>query len=191
VLEDRAHELGPDQRRQVVVDDHPLVVPGRRSAGGVEDVGLGDAAIPGQIDEPVVGPDHRDVELRDEQMDVVARVADQCEALGVAWEVGLLAFVVSAEQQHRRVVAPVEVRAPDLAGPVQALEVRPGAAKVDGIGQLGAPGQGAAVRGDVVGDELPEQRPPGGGLDRVVAILASVADPSRGTERPKHLLGPG
>ena len=187
VLEYRVDQLGADQPREVVVDDHPLVVPDGLAPRGLEDVRGGDAALAGQLDQPVVDLDHRHVQLRDDDVNVVARVADQRDSLGVSRHVVLLAAIVASEQQQRRVVAAVEERAADLARSVQALEVRPRAAEVDGARELGAGGQRRAIGGDVMGDELSEQGPAGGGLGRVLAALTTVTDAAGAPER-KHRL---
>ena len=55
-----------------------------REARLVEHLGLGDAVLAQPVDEQVVRAQERDVELVDEQVHVVARVADQREPLLVA-----------------------------------------------------------------------------------------------------------
>jgi hypothetical protein len=123
------------------------------------------------------------VQLRDDNVDVVARVADQRDSLGVSRHVGPLSLVVATEQQQRRVVAAEEERTADLARSVEALEVRPRTAEVDGVRELGAVGQRRAIGCDVVRDELSEQWPAGGGLDRVLAALTTVTDAAGAAER--------
>jgi hypothetical protein len=81
VLEDRVDQLGADQPGQVVVHDRPLVVPGSPATGRLEDFTRRHAALALGNEESVVDADHRHVQLRDEQMDVVSRVADQSNAL--------------------------------------------------------------------------------------------------------------
>jgi hypothetical protein len=46
------------------------------------------------IDRSVVQAKHREVELRDEEVNVVARIADQRDAFAIARKVGLLTRVV-------------------------------------------------------------------------------------------------
>ena len=119
------------------------------------------------------------MELVDEQVHVVARVADQREALRVARDV----VAAAAEQELRRIVALVEVGAPDRAAAVQALEVEPRRAEVPQRALLRVRAKRRAVGGDVVGDELAEERPAGRD-GRVVgalglgASLASQAPPA-------------
>src|SRR5213075_640134 len=100
----------------------------------------------------------------------------------------LLAAVVSTEQQQRRVVAAVQERAADLSRSVEALEVGSRATEVDGIGELGACGERRSIGSDVVGDELPEQRPSGGGLGCVVAALAAVAESAGAAEQKQGVV---
>ena len=181
-------QLGTDQSWEVVVDDHPLVVPGRFAPRRLEDLRTGDAAVAGQLDEPVVDLDHRYVQLRDDYVDVVARVADQRDSLRVSRHVGLLSPLVATEQQQRRVVAAVKERTTDLARSVEALEVRPRTAEVDSVRELGAVGQRRAIGGDVVRDELSEQGPARGGLGRVLAGLTTVTDAAGGAERQQRVV---
>jgi hypothetical protein len=46
----------------------------------LEDIRGGDAALAGQLDQPVVDLGHRHAQLRDDDVRVVARVADRREA---------------------------------------------------------------------------------------------------------------
>jgi hypothetical protein len=100
--------------------------------------------------------DHRHMQLRDEDVNVVAGIADQRDSLGVSRHVGLLAAPVAIEQQLRRVVAAIQVRTTEMAVSVEALEVRPRAAEIDGDRVLGVAGQRGAIGSDVVCDELSE-----------------------------------
>src|SRR3954451_17186767 len=120
-------------------------------------------------------------------MNVVARVADQRDSLGVSGQVGLLSPLVATEQQQRRIVATVEEWSADLATSVEAFEVRPGTAKVDCVRELGAMSQRRAIGGDVVGDELSEQGPAGGGLGRVLAVRTPVTDATGGAKRKQRI----
>jgi hypothetical protein len=113
-------------------------------------------------------------------MHVVAGVADQGHALLVARHVG----AVGAEQELRRVVDVEQVRRADRAVRVDHLQVELRDARVAQRPGIDATGDGRAVGGDVVGDQLAEERPPGG-LDGVVAAGAQpvqdhgrVADPA-------------
>ena len=65
-----------DEAGQEVVEDKPLVVPAGRATRLVEERGFRRAVGAQPVDQPVVQLQHRDVELVDEPMDVVARVAD-------------------------------------------------------------------------------------------------------------------
>jgi hypothetical protein len=134
-----------------------------------------------------VKAEHRQVKLRDEDVNVVARIADQGDALAIAWKVGLLARLVHAEQQLGRVVAPVEERAADRTVAVDAFEV--GAWRAEVLDALAgrSPDQRAAVGGDVVRDQLAEERPAGGDVDGVGAVVTPVADAAR-TRKPQQPL---
>ena len=88
---DLLDEIAPDELDQEVLDDHPLVVPHRGAPGGVEALGRVDAVLAQAVDEPVVRADQGVVQLRDEDVDVVARVAHQGGALLVARHVAVAA----------------------------------------------------------------------------------------------------
>jgi hypothetical protein len=142
------------------------------------------------IDHAVVKAEHRQVELRDEDVNVVARIADQGDALAVARQVGLLARIVQAEQELGRVVAPVEERVADRTVAVDALEVRARRAEVlDALTGRSAY-ERAAVGGDVVGDQLAEEGPAGRDVDGVGAGVTRVADAARTRQAKQSLLVP-
>ena len=86
-VEQARGELGSDQAREEVVQDHPLVVPGEQGPCPVEDRGVGLAVGAQPLDEQVVGVQEGDLELVHEQVAVVAGVADQRHAFGVAGHV--------------------------------------------------------------------------------------------------------
>jgi hypothetical protein len=75
----------PDRERQELVDHDPLVVPPDQPPRLLE--GVGDALIAQPVHRAVVEPQESQVKLGDEQVDVVARVADEGCALMVAREV--------------------------------------------------------------------------------------------------------
>ena len=180
-IEQPCGELGSDQGREEVVQDHPLVVPGEREPRLVEHRRLGLAVRAQPIDEQVVGAQEGDLQLVHEQVAVVARVADQRHALGVAGDVD----AALAEQQPGGVVALVEIGRPDRPTAVDGLEVRPRRAVVAQRIGIGPVDERGAIGGDVMGDELAEERP--SGLDRgVVAAVglerAAVAGPADNPE---------
>ena len=177
----RSSSSAPIRPRQVVVEQDPLVVPHRRPPRLVEDVRLGDAVLAQAVDDEVVRAQERDVELVDEQVHVVARVADQREPLLVARHV----VAARAEQQLGRVVALVEVRAADGAAAVDALEVQARRAEVPQPVLLGVRAQRRAVGGDVVRDELADERPAGRDGRVVAARLLGLARRRR-RRRPRR-----
>ena len=71
------HDLASNQAWYVVMENDPLVVPDRLLPGLNEEIGLGHAGSAKAIDQPVVEDDHRHVQLRDEEVDVVAGIADE------------------------------------------------------------------------------------------------------------------
>ena len=185
---DLADQLRPHQARQVVVDDHPLVEPGDRAPRLVEDRRLRHRGRPAEVvDHAVVQTKHRQVKLRDKDVNVVARIADHRDALTIARNVGLLAGIVQAEQQLGRVVAPVEERVADRTVAVDAFEVRPWRAEVLGALTDRSVCQRAAVGRDVMSDQLAEHGPAGRDPDGIRAGITPVAD-AAGTRQPKQPL---
>jgi hypothetical protein len=110
-------QLLADHPREQIVDDHPLVVPGQRAAGLIEQLGLAHAIRPQPVDQPAVGADERDLHLAHEHVRVVPGIADQPDALLVAWDVAVVL------EQLRRIAAAEQVRRPDRPTAVQRLEV--------------------------------------------------------------------
>ena len=83
-------ELRADEAREEVVHDQPLVMPAQHAARFVEHVALGCCVIAHAVDDQVVGLDERDLHLAHEDVDVVARVADEREPLAVARHVAVV-----------------------------------------------------------------------------------------------------
>jgi hypothetical protein len=182
---DLADQLGPHEARQVVVDDHPLVEPGDGAPRLLEDRRLRHRGRPAEVvDHAVVQAEPRQVELRDKDVNVIARIADHRDALTIARKVGLLARVVHAEQQLGGVVALVEERVADRTVAVDAFEVRAWRAEVLGALTGRSACQRAAVGRDVVGDQLAEEGPAGRDVDGVGAAVTPVAD-AAGTRQPE------
>jgi hypothetical protein len=107
------------------------------------------------VDQPVVQLDEGDGHLAREQMHVVAWIPDERDPLVIAGHVAAL----SRQQQPGRVVLGVQVRRADRPGAVQTLQVGPRHSEVAGSVGIGAVRHRRAVSGDVVGHELPEERP--------------------------------
>jgi hypothetical protein len=133
-----------------------------------------------------VEADERHLHLAHEQMHVVARIAYEGDALLVAGHV----VASGAEKQLRRVVLRVQVGRSDRAGAVDALEVGLGSAEVADLRRVGAVADRRAIGGDVVCDELPEERPHRrrsrvrpGVVREVDAHVAWAAGPAQGVER--------
>jgi hypothetical protein len=132
--------------------------------------------------------EHREVQLRHEEVHVVARVADECDALAVARHVG----AAGAEEELRAVVPVEEIRTTNRSAAVDALEVDTRRAEVADCVGVGLMGDGRAVGGDVVRDELPEDRP-ARRLASVVALAgigrkACVACPATPAEHAEELV---
>jgi hypothetical protein len=85
--EDRVGQRLPDELRQELVHDEPLVMPGQRAAGRCEPL-IDRHPLGGElVDDPVVGEDHRALDPGDDDVLVVARVGDDGLPVGVAGQV--------------------------------------------------------------------------------------------------------
>ena len=109
----------PDERRQKLVKNDPLIVPPQLPGGFVEDVIVALLRQPRFIDKRVVSFEHGEMQLRDQHVRVVARVADNRDALCVSLEVSS----VHTKQELRRVVTLVEERMAGRSVAVQRFEV--------------------------------------------------------------------
>jgi hypothetical protein len=96
--------------------------------------------------------------LSDEQMGVIAGVADQGNALLVAGKVFELRFT-APNQELIRIMNVVEVGLPNRASAVHAFKIKPGAAEVPQGTDVLPFLERASVVGDVMGDELAEEGP--------------------------------
>ena len=79
MLQQSPRALFADRRGQEVEEHRPLVVPGQRSTRLSDEIGLRNAVLPEPVDEAVVSLEHGDVHLRDQKVDILARVADERE----------------------------------------------------------------------------------------------------------------
>jgi hypothetical protein len=129
---------------------------------------------PKSIDQAVVGADEADLHLAHEHVHIVAGVADQGDPVLVAWH-------VAGVEQLRRVVAAIEVRRTHRAAAVERLEVGPRRAHVSQGGEVGVGSQRRAVRRQVVGDVLAEERPARLAVGIAVGV-AAVAEAAGGAD---------
>ena len=178
-------KVGAGHPGQEVLEHHPLVVPARGPLGLPEQRVLVDAVVAQAVHQAVVHAGQRHLELVDEQVGVLARVAHQRHRLVVAGQ------VMAGEQQLRRVVALVQVRVGDRPGAVQALEIGLRRAEVADLRLVGVVRERGAVGGDVVGHVLAEERPARGHARVVVGIVvAAVAPPALDAQRADRRLVP-
>jgi hypothetical protein len=94
----------PDERRQKLVENNPLIVPPQLPGGLVEYATFGYSSPSSVIDKRIVSFQHGEVQLRDQHVRIVARVTDDRGALYVP----LYVSSDLANQELRWVVALVE-----------------------------------------------------------------------------------
>src|SRR5262249_20664572 len=143
------------QRRQELVHDDPLDGPSRVARGVREELQFGNARAACAIDERIVQLQNREMKLRYEHMRVVARVADQRETLGVPRHITALI----AKQTLRRIVPFKEEWMTDRAVTVHTLEIQAGCARILQSQGVDMNMKRRPIGGDVVCDELSEDRP--------------------------------
>ena len=159
IVEQSLRALRADRRGQEVVEHCPLVVPGQRPTSLGDQIGFRDAVLTESINEAVMSLEHGDVHLRDQKVHVLARVADQRDALLVPRQVLRAPLVVESEQHLGRVFPAKEERVANRAVAIHGLEVQACAAGVPNQRRVVVMGHRGSVGCDVMGDELPEHRP--------------------------------
>ena len=122
--------LLPDRRGQEVEEDGPLVVPGQGATRVRHQIGLRDAVLTQSVNEAVVGLEHGNVHLRDKEVDILTRVADEGDAFLVARKVLRVAVVVQTEQHLGWVFSAEEERTADRTVAVHALQIQARAPRV-------------------------------------------------------------
>ena len=153
-----ADQLVADEAWQEVVDHRPLVVPPGKPARGLEHP-LGPHPLgTGEIDEPVVKLRECDVQLRDDQVLIVAGFDDESATRQIARQVED-AVDVQLQPELGRIVRVIDRRIDGRPTPVDGVEVVARRAEVDacvGVGLLLR--ERRVVERDVVVDELADER---------------------------------
>src|SRR5215470_7602366 len=116
------------------------------------------AVVPELVHDPIVKVQKCQMQLRDEHMRVIARIADQGEPLGVAGQVAD-GTVTRANQELVGIVHVVQVWLADRTGAVDTFQIEPGRTEVLENGYVLGFLQRGTIVGDVMGDELSEKRP--------------------------------
>ena len=157
----RSDQVVADDAGQEVVRHGPLVVPARQSTGGLEHPLAADALRPRKVDEPVVEPGQCLVQLDDDEVLVVARLRDDGSSCAVARHVQD-AVDVRRDQELVRVRGVVELGLLHRPAPVDRVEVVARCPEVDARVRVHLlQRQRGVVEGDVVVDELADEREPG------------------------------
>jgi len=182
-------QVGADDAGQVVLHHDPLVVPAGEPLG-LDELPVGVAAgVGGVVDEAVVEPGEQQVQLADDDVLVVARIADERDLLAVSGQV-VDAVGVGADEQLALVIPVVLERFVAGPGPVERVEVEAGSPEAgEAVGVVKPVEAGDRVEGDVVIDELAEVGVAGG--DGGVVERLGGAAPAAGLVGLAHLGGEG
>jgi hypothetical protein len=175
VVEQLVHELASNRTGKEVVDDQPLVVPPEGAASLREQLSLSNAVGSETVHQRVVGADERQLHLTHEDVGVVARVAEEGDAFLIARDIPVVL------EQLCGVLAAIEIRRAHRTTAVEGLEAGPRGAHVPQREHVGVGAQRRAIRGQVVGDVLAEERPTRLG-SRVTVRVASVGEPTDGPD---------
>ena len=156
-MEDVLDHFGPDEPSEEVVDHGPLVVPSDDPATFVEPSLRRDAREGRRVDDLVVVLDHAESKLRDDQVLVIAGVAEEGPPPHVPREVVFLRPVV-ADQQVDAVFI-IEKGLVVRPSSVHGIEIESGGAEVDQSVRVVVPLQlRRRVEGEVMVHELAEIR---------------------------------
>jgi hypothetical protein len=90
----------PDQRRQKLVQNDPLIVPAELTRRFFENLVVRNAFLTKFIDKSIVSSEHGEMELRDQHVGIVTRVPDNRDGLSISLEVCL----VGTKKELRRVI---------------------------------------------------------------------------------------
>ena len=101
------------------------------------------------------------MQLRNEEMRIVARVAHKCETLLLAREIPS-GGIGASDQELVRIIAIIQIGLTNGASAVEALQVEPRGAVVPNLIEVFAVLKNSAVVRDVVSDELAKKCPPCG-----------------------------
>src|SRR5579862_8047903 len=144
-----------NQRGEKLMKNDPLIVPAQLLGRFIEYAVIRDSGAPRFIDERVVCLEHGEMQLRHEHVGIVARVADNGDALRIPLQV----TAVQTKQELRRVVPLVEERMTCRSVAVQALKVELRAARIVQFRRIGMQAQGGPVSRNIVSHKLAENWP--------------------------------
>src|SRR5262249_2945686 len=157
-------------------------MPPHHLRGAPEDFSSVDTLFAQAIDHAIVKAQKSKLKLGDEQMRIVARVADDGEALFIARQVTRLAAVMTYEELIR-VMNVVEIRLTNWSGAIKRFKIEAWRAEILQNVYIFGLLQRCSIMGDVVGNKLPEEGPTCGDF-RVVfskAFLNTAAMFNRAT----------
>src|SRR5713101_2362340 len=107
-----------------------------------------------------MGLEHGEMQLRHQHVRIVARVADDCDAICVS----LYVYSVRTEQEFRWVITLVEERMAGRPVAVQAFQVELRTARIVQLRSIGVASQNGPVCRNIVRHKLSEDRPTRGAV---------------------------
>src|ERR1700730_9401497 len=152
IVENLIDKLLADGKRQEFMLHNPLVVPPDETPCLVEDIGSRDALLSKMVNNRVVKLEEGQVQLRNEQMHIVAWISNQRSSLAIPWKIIFLAHIVDAEQEFVEIIEVVEMWVTRGACAVDTFQVQARHAEVAQFVEASVMQKHAAVGGDVVRD---------------------------------------
>ena len=177
----------PNERRQKLVKNDPLIVPPQLPGRFVEHLIVACSAEPRFIDERVVSLEHREMKLGHQHVRVIARVPNNGDALRVSLDV----CSVQPKQELCRIVTLIEERITGRSVAVQVLKVELRASSIAQLRCVRMRSQNGPVSRYIMSHKLAKDRPTGRGVSqRVGSVLdiSAIAEAACTTKRVKELL---
>ena len=150
-----AHEIITYRERKELVDDDPLVVPAHQALCLSENLCARHSLSPQVVDDRIVKFEEGQVQLRNNEVDIVSRVANQGTPLPVPGDIGQLSLVIYANKQLVSVIEVIEIWAPCRSAAIERFKIEARRSKIAQFVQARMMQQETTIRGDVMRDKLP------------------------------------
>src|SRR5271154_6934515 len=187
ILQHLICKLLSHERGQKLVQNDPLMVPSQIARRCFEYAVGRRSVATGFMHERVVSLEHCEMQLRDQHVRIVPRIANDRDAVCIALHVGSF----GTEQELRWIVTLVEEWMTGRSVAVQTFKVELRAARVAQFRRIGMAPQNRSVGRNIVSHKLTEDRPSGSGIAQragSVIGIAAIADATCTAERAQELL---
>src|SRR5258708_25667949 len=121
ICQNIVHEILTDTEREELMDDDPLVVPSHQALRLAEDIFLLHTLVSQVVDNRVMKFQEGQVKLRNDEVNVISRITEQCPALAIPGKVLHLISIVQAKQEFIHVVDIIKVGTTRWLGSIHGL----------------------------------------------------------------------